>query len=297
MHMAVFAGVPSMRTIATAAIRSVSLSSVVSKHLLYCFGDVPALQQSVEVGFASLPNVRNGGTRELYPTQDRAVVGTLRKNSFFGVFDGHGTLGDKIADLLQKELVRRVLLSKEPGRSLEKSFADMQEMFNNLPDAKKAGAAAVVALLEDKKLTLAHVGDSRAIVVRHGNVIHATVDHKPADLREKERIEKQGGYVANGRAVDPVHQVSYGLARSMGDVDAQKYALTAHPDIAESFVLQKNDVFILATDGVWDVFSNEEVANFIEADTTAQEIAQSVVDEARARKSMDDITALVVRIQ
>ncbi len=286
------------RKAATAVFHTTSRCSLISKHLLHQFGDIGSLKEYVETGFASLQNVRDNGECAAYPNQDRAVAGVLRKNMFFGVFDGHGILGDKIADLLQKELVRRVLLSKEPSASFKKSFTDMQELLCKLPDAQRAGATAVVALIEEGvRLTLAHIGDSRAVVVRNGKVIHTTADHKPTNLVEKERIEKQGGFVVNGRSVDPVHRVSYALARSMGDVSAQGCALSAEPEIAESLILQKGDMVVLATDGVWDVLSNEDIASYVSTEMTAQLLAETFVNEARGHKSADDITAFVILVK
>lgn len=285
------------KKVATAAVCSIASRVQLPKHV-YQFGNHTLLKQLVDVGCVSLENLRDKGVQVAYKNQDCVAVGNLKGNAFFGVFDGHGRLGRTIAERLQKELVRRVLLSKKPAQSLKKSFADMQKMFQQLPDAQKAGATALVAVLEDAThLTLAHVGDSRAVVIRHGKVMHATVDHKPTNPAEKERIEKQGGYVANGRAVDSLHMVSYALSRSMGDVVAQERALTAEPDISAPVMVQKDDIIILATDGVWDVFTNEQIASFSDSTKTAQEIAQAIVMSARDKKSIDDITALVVRIK
>lgn len=54
-----------------------------------------------------------------------------------------------------------------------------------------SGCTAVVALLLDKKhLYVANAGDSRCVVCRKGKSIDMSVDHKPEDDLERQRIEK-----------------------------------------------------------------------------------------------------------
>jgi protein phosphatase 1G len=57
-----------------------------------------------------------------------------------------------------------------------------------------------VALLKGQELYVANAGDSRCIVCRKGQAIEMSLDHKPEDEAEMERIVKAGGKVtADGR--------------------------------------------------------------------------------------------------
>lgn len=80
-------------------------------------------------------------------------------------------------------------------------------------------------------LTVAHVGDSRAILCRNNNAIRLTDDHEPEVPKERERIEKCKGYLTwsslgrsrvNGRLE---------MTRSLGDVELKRFGVTAEPDI------------------------------------------------------------------
>jgi serine/threonine protein phosphatase PrpC len=102
-------------------------------------------------------------------------------------------------------------------------------------------------------------------------------DHKPELKDEAERILKRGGridsfrdYYNNGEPIGPqrvwlMNEEIPGLAmsRSMGDKVAHSVGVTAEPDTLE-FTLTLNDKFlVIASDGVWEFLSNDDVANIV----------------------------------
>ena len=111
-------------------------------------------------------------------------------------------------------------------------------------------------------------------------VIEATPlgrDHKPELKDESERILKKGGridsfrdYYNNGEPIGPqrvwlMNEEIPGLAmsRSMGDGLAHSVGVSADPETWE-FTLGLNDKFlVIASDGVWEFLSNEDVANIV----------------------------------
>lgn len=58
-----------------------------------------------------------------------------------------------------------------------------------------SGCTAVVALLVNNKVFVANAGDSRCIVSKKGEVVEMSLDHKPEDKLEMDRIKKAGGRV------------------------------------------------------------------------------------------------------
>ena len=86
------------------------------------------------------------------------------------------------------------------------------------------------------KYYVANIGDSRAILSRNNQAVTLSNDHKPDLPVEKERIEKAGGYVHNGRVNN-----SLALSRSFGDFAFKHFsnrpyeeqAVTSVPDIIE----------------------------------------------------------------
>lgn len=55
------------------------------------------------------------------------------------------------------------------------------------------GTTCLVALLSDKELTVANVGDSRGVLCdKDGNAVPLSHDHKPYQLKERKRIKRAG---------------------------------------------------------------------------------------------------------
>ncbi len=52
------------------------------------------------------------------------------------------------------------------------------------------------------------------------------------------------------------------MSRAIGDIALQPF-VTAEPEIMEKTIGLEDEYLILASDGVWDVMSNEDVAKFV----------------------------------
>uniref|UniRef100_A0A1L8DJT2 Putative serine/threonine protein phosphatase n=2 Tax=Nyssomyia neivai TaxID=330878 RepID=A0A1L8DJT2_9DIPT len=159
-----------------------------------------------------------------------------------------------------------------------------------------AGTTALIAVLDGKKLVVANVGDSRGVMCdSKGNAIPLSFDHKPQQVREKKRIKEAGGFVAfNG-----VWRVAGILAtsRAMGDYPLKdKNLVIAEPDILTFNLADHKPMFIiLASDGLWDTFSNEEAVAFIKKRLDEPYFgAKSLTMQSYYRGSVDNISVLVV---
>ncbi|CAH0557570.1 unnamed protein product [Brassicogethes aeneus] len=162
-----------------------------------------------------------------------------------------------------------------------------------------AGTTALIAILEGSKLIVANVGDSRGVMCDgRGNVIPLSFDHKPQQMRERKRIKDAGGFVTfNG-----VWRVAGILAtsRALGDYPLKdKKLVIADPDIL-SFNLNdhKPSFLILASDGLWDTFSNEEAINFIKERLNEPDYgAKSITLQSYYRGSLDNITVIIINFK
>ncbi|KAF5305697.1 hypothetical protein FQA39_LY09186 [Lamprigera yunnana] len=163
-----------------------------------------------------------------------------------------------------------------------------------------AGTTALIALLEsDSKLYVANVGDSRGVMCDiRGNAIPLSFDHKPHQMRERKRIKEAGGFVTfNG-----VWRVAGILAtsRALGDYPLKdKKFVIADPDILTFDLTDHKPLFIiLASDGLWDTFTNEEAIAFIKERLNEPDFgAKSITLEAYYRGSLDNITVVVINFQ
>jgi serine/threonine protein phosphatase PrpC len=76
-----------------------------------------------------------------------------------------------------------------------------------------SGCTAVVAVIIGKDLYVANAGDSRCVLAYGDLTQPLTVDHKPTNEAEYNRIHQAGGYVQDGRV-----NASLGLSRAIGDL-------------------------------------------------------------------------------
>ncbi|KAF4523101.1 hypothetical protein B566_EDAN003115 [Ephemera danica] len=139
-----------------------------------------------------------------------------------------------------------------------------------------AGSTALIAVIEGTRLVVANVGDSRG-------------------RKERQRITQAGGFVTfNG-----VWRVAGILAtsRALGDYPLKdKRLIVAEPDIL-TFDLSDHcpQFLILATDGLWDAFSNEEAVAFIKERLSEPYYgAKSITLQAFHKGSLDNISVIVV---
>jgi len=79
------------------------------------------------------------------------------------------------------------------------------------------GCTAVTALVRDRDLYIAHIGDSRALIASEGRQSLVTEDHKPTKPDEKSRIENNGGLVIFGRVFGVI-----AVSRAFGDFEFKK---------------------------------------------------------------------------
>ncbi|KTG00212.1 hypothetical protein cypCar_00021871 [Cyprinus carpio] len=230
--------------------------------------------------------------------------------TIFGVFDGHG--GETAAEYAKSHLpvmlrqqLQRYEKQKENSAVTRQSILKQQilnmdkEILEKLSASyDEAGTTCLVALLSEKELTVANVGDSRAVLCdKDGNAVPLSHDHKPYQLKERKRIKKAGGFISfNGSwRVQGV----LAMSRSLGDYPLKNLnVLIPDPDVL-TFDLHKlqPQFMILASDGLWDAFSSEEAVHFIKERLDEPHFgAKSIVLQAFSRGCPDNITVMVVKL-
>lgn len=250
------------------------------------------------------------------------------KLDFFGVYDGHG--GSSVAHECRDRL--HVVLAGEIGERSEGLQGEewervMVDCFGKVDDevtgplaaAKTVGSTAVVAVVAEDRVVVANCGDSRAVMCRGGVAVPLSNDHKPDRPDELERVEAAGGRVINWNG----HRVLGVLAtsRSIGDQYLKPYVIS-EPEVMVCDRTDEDEFLILATDGLWDVISNdvacqavgkclegrmrrrnreateeERREHGIEGEGRAAEAAAVLAELAMARGSKDNISVIVVDLR
>ncbi len=92
------------------------------------------------------------------------------------------------------------------------------------------------------------------------------------------------------------------MSRSLGDSEASEIGVISTPDVFE-VELGKNEKFVvIASDGIWEVLSNEKVAEIVgefvpegNAEAACEELLKAARKEWRKKgNEIDDITVIVI---
>jgi serine/threonine protein phosphatase PrpC len=191
-----------------------------------------------------------------------------------------------------------------------------QEEAELAPGAAGSGSCAVCAIVQQGTMYVANVGDSRCVLVQRGDAgdqqqppsaIALSRDHKVSDPDERKRIEAAGGFVHNDRLLGVL-----AVSQSFGDFEIKKAAadeagrpiLTSTPEVTTRALDPAADVcLVLGSDGLWDVLSNDEVAQMVvrvlaegggSSGNPPKRAAEALIQAAAAAGSEDDITAVVM---
>ncbi|XP_042508686.1 protein phosphatase 2C 16-like [Macadamia integrifolia] len=269
---------------------------------------------------------------------------------FFGVYDGHG--GSQVAnycrDRLHLALIEEIAMVKEGlgdasvrnngqlqwERALTNCFQkvddevggrvhrsgvegqdDSSEATTDPVAPETVGSTAVVAVICSSHIIIANCGDSRVVLCRGKEPVPLSVDHKPNREDELERIEAASGKVIqwNGYRVFGV----LAMSRSIGDRYLKPWII-AQPEVKLVPRAKEDECLILASDGLWDVMTNEEVCEVARrrillwhkrngvtppterdngVDPAAQAAAEYLAKLAHHKGSKDNITVVVVDLK
>ncbi|SRR5579875_503678 len=142
------------------------------------------------------------------------------------------------------------------------------------------GATIVAVRFAGERMSLAHVGDSRAYRLRGGHLEQLTRDHSfvAEQVREGRMTEQEAGQSGLQNV----------LMRALG------VAPEVEADVTEELMLDE-DVVLLCSDGLTRELTDAQIAAVLGECHDAQEAADQLVDAAKQAGGGDNITALVLR--
>ncbi len=256
--------------------------------VVFCSGPLNA---HYTYGHASLQGRR--------PTmEDTYFAKEAESHAFYGVFDGHG--GVEVARHLALKLYFNIVSCSYFKASPLRAMAAGCLLTNQdlLSFAENQGSCAIMALIKDDRLFIGNVGDSRAVLCRAG-VAHAlSQDHKPTRPDERKRIQDLGGFITMRGGVARVQGV-LAITRAFGDFKLKPYVI-AQPETLTHQIVREDEFLVLACDGVWDVFTNQQAVDLVRVSLQKSQdpklAAQALAQAAYDAGSMDNISVLVVKL-
>ncbi|XP_030541689.1 LOW QUALITY PROTEIN: probable protein phosphatase 2C 6 [Rhodamnia argentea] len=237
---------------------------------------------------------------------------------FFGVYDGHG--GSQVAkfcaaqmhEVIAEEWNREAMDGFEWQRRWEAAFATgFERVDSEVVTAAAApemlGSTAVVVILSGCQIITSNCGDSRAILCRGTQTVPLTVDQKPDRHDELMRIEGMGGKVINWNGARVFGVLA--MSRAIGDRYLRPWIIPV-PEITFTTRRDDDECLILASDGLWDVMTNDEVGEvarrllrrcrrlmMVDEIPPAQAVADCLTEIAYGRNSSDNISIIVVDLK
>lgn len=158
---------------------------------------------------------------------------------------------------------------------------NIHESAQKNPEQRGMGATVTAVWIDDARLSLAHVGDSRAYLLRSGSLQQLTNDHSLV----AEQVRR--GILTPAEAERSEMQSV--LLRALG----------AHPEIevdAEELSLFGRDVLVLCSDGLTRMVTEPEIAGTLQAEPDPGKAAARLVELANEQGGADNITVVVVHV-
>ncbi len=156
------------------------------------------------------------------------------------------------------------------------------QMATDEPSYRGMGTTLTAALLEGRRLHVAHVGDSRAYLLRDGHFSQLTDDHTFV-----QHLIDEGQITEEEAANHPQRSM---ITRAIGvsvDIDVDAMTLDLQPD----------DVVLLCSDGLTGVVSDADIAQTLAADGDLDKVLTRLVEMANEAGGPDNITAVILRFE
>ena len=148
--------------------------------------------------------------------------------------------------------------------------------------ARGLGSTVTAALIQNDRIYVANVGDSRTYLVRSGELKPLTKDHSlVAKLVESNQITQEEVYT------HPQRNLIY---RSLG---------AGHKNVEVDIfheTLRAGDKLLLCSDGLWEMVHHQDLLTIMSAHTSPQIICDKLIERANESGGEDNITAIVVHV-
>jgi protein phosphatase len=144
---------------------------------------------------------------------------------------------------------------------------------------KGMGATVVLAMVHGLKVHIAHMGDSRAYLIRKGRLSQLTKDHSIVGILLRH------GEITPAEARE--HPARGSLSRYVG-MEGE-----VPPDL-RTIAMKTDDRLLLCSDGLSGMLTNRTIANIVRKHPDIQIACRTLVDAANAAGGKDNITAVIV---
>jgi protein phosphatase len=221
--------------------------------------------------------------------QDRFLA--IPEMGLFAVFDGvGGQRAGEVASQTAAETIEEALTHHSTNssssvelirRAIEFANRDIFELAESDPAYKTMATTIALIHIDDKRVTVAHVGDSRVYRLEEGHFYRETIDHTDLndDIRAGRTVRDQAAGLASRNVIN----------RALG-VESKVEVET------KSITVRDGARFLLCSDGIYRHMSDEEIASVLAENKDPQRAADELQRIVHQRGADDNLTAVVVQI-
>jgi serine/threonine protein phosphatase PrpC len=212
----------------------------------------------------------------------------LARSPLFVVADGMG--GAQAGEVASKIAVEAFQHGLPNGSEPERELAELAQEANSRihelshENAEQAGMGTTLTAVYvgESEIAIAHVGDSRAYCLRDGELLKLTDDHSLVD-----ELMRQGRLTPEEAVEHPQRSV---ITRALGPEGAVEVD-------TRSFRARAGDVYLVCSDGLTTMLSEEEISSLLSAGPTLRAAGESLIAAANAAGGRDNITVILLRVR
>lgn len=205
-------------------------------------------------------------------------------------------------------------------QALKRAFLKTDDDFITTSEHAQNGSTSTTALIIGQRLYCANVGDSRTILCRNFQAVPLSRDHKPTVEEEAKRIKDAGGFVINNRVMGEL-----AVSRAFGDAEFKRGIqaiieeeggklptgqdgeeknwdqplVIAEPEVNATTITEDDQFLLLACDGLFDVYTSEDVVKIVKENLeahgdpqrTCQELTRGAIYD---RNSRDNVSVILI---
>lgn len=230
--------------------------------------------------------------------EDRYVNFKFKKLNVYCIFDGHG--GSQVSEFCKSNIenvfkyISNIYGINDINDIIRRVYITLEKAILQL--GLSSGSTCLIVIVTDDKVYFSNAGDSMAMVKTKGNnLLSKSYEHKVDDPNEKARIINAGGTITYDTGMARINGIN--LSRSLGDIHSKKYIIGA-PYIT-SMKKSNVDYIFLASDGIWDVMSNNDVDNILKQKNyrIGKQGLQHLINIAQLNGSTDNITVTFIKVK
>ena len=236
-----------------------------------------------------------------------------KNQMLFEIFDGHG--GDEMSAYLQNNLAKiykqNLLLNK--GNiilSLKNAFHDADDEMRGQLNIEGLGSTGSLVHLvknnfsDELVVYSANVGDSRVSLISQEHIIRLSYDHRTSDEKEKKRILESGMDIIDDRICGTLMltrifgNYEYKEENDEKDSENENKGLICEPFISKINIDPniENQFLIIASDGVWDILTEEDIQKIIQKYQDTQKICSIIIKKCLENEAWDNMSVFAVKL-